>query len=211
MSSPRPPGRLALSKRCEARTPCQTEAVGVAEDRLGGSFPERVRRLLLPGDGRFDVDGQLWVAWPPANRLENLAAWSKRGLGVASRHWRRRYGVMRSASIHQEPRIVSSGGRGSTLMWRGTRGPARSSAGSGYPRHNAAPDRPRTLGAAGRKHEIIGLRHPGSGCAGESGEQNAVNLAPKFWRNDRSGGGDGAKEQLSTSPVVMDGFPLPAF
>jgi hypothetical protein len=61
--------------------PCQPEFVGVAESRLGLTLPEPVRRLLLAGDGRFDPEGQWWVAWPLERIVEeNLSAWSERGL-----------------------------------------------------------------------------------------------------------------------------------
>ena len=61
--------------------PCETDSITVAEGNLGVVLPEPVRRFLLNGDGRFDVDGQWWVAWPLQRIVqENLEAWSQRGL-----------------------------------------------------------------------------------------------------------------------------------
>lgn len=61
--------------------PCPEEAIRDAESRIGVSLPEGLQHMLMAGDGRFDEDGQWWVAWP-LDRIvaENLAAWQERGL-----------------------------------------------------------------------------------------------------------------------------------
>ena len=61
--------------------PCPADAIDMAESDLGVVLPEPIRRLLLGGDGRFDLEGQWWVAWPLERIVqENLEAWSHRGL-----------------------------------------------------------------------------------------------------------------------------------
>ena len=142
--------------------PCESDDIALAEDVLGVPLPEKLRQLLLEGDGRFDGDGQWWVSWP-LDRIvqDNLTAWSQRRLP------RSRLAVGDDgtgdpfASIFRKRTIEWSGGRGSSPRWPRTKAPGNNSPRRGWPHHNRTPAH-RTVCPRSEGLERIGGRRPPS-------------------------------------------------